>query len=119
MIKWEEYETYEDAKNVRECLYVFKKAHRYLYVGKAKQFGGKSGRYAYGYRYLVDALLETGAKLYLAKLNSKQWATVKDYENTLISSVKGKKAVNRRRINNFKTIKGLKGPYKTNSKVYI
>lgn len=110
MVKWKQYKTYESAETVKRCLYVFKKGGRYLYIGKAKQFGGKSGRYAYGYRYLVDALLESGAKLYLAELTLTQWESVKDYENTLISSAKGQDAVNRRKIKNFNNIPELKGP---------
>lgn len=110
MPKWKRYETYESAENITKCLYLFKKRHRYLYIGKAKQFGGKSGRYAYGYRYLIDALLQSGVRLYLAKLTKQQWKNVKDYENSLISSNKGRKAVNRKRTKNFKLILGLKGP---------
>lgn len=110
MLEWKLYESYEAAEKVQNCLYVFKKGHQYLYIGKAKQFGGKAGRYAYGYRYLVDALLESGAKLYLAKLSANQWSSVRDYENTLISSTKGQKAVNRRRVKYFILVQGLSGP---------
>jgi hypothetical protein len=110
MVAWKKYNTYADASIAEKCLYVFKKGHRYLYVGKAKKFGGKSGRYAHGYGYLVDALLESGAKLHIATLNKKQWHAVRHYENTLISSAKGKLAVNKRRIKTFDSVKGLKGP---------
>lgn len=110
MVTWKRYRTYNGAENVKNCLYVFKKGHRYLYIGKAKQFGGSSGRYAYGYRYLVDALLESGTKLFLAELTVRQWQSVKDYENTLISSAKGQQAVNRQRVQSFNKIQGLKGP---------
>jgi hypothetical protein len=110
MVQWRQYKTYESAENVNKCLYVFKSGHRYLYIGKAKQFGGKAGRYAYGYRYLVDALLESGTKLFIAKLTNRQWKSVRDYENTLLNSTRGQKAVNRQRVKNFNIINGLKGP---------
>ena len=110
MVTWKQCNAYEEAENVTKCLYVFKKGDSYLYIGKAKRFGGPSGRYAYGYRYLVDALLASGATLFLAKLTEEQWESVKDYENTLISSCKGKKALNRQRVKSFKQIQGLEGP---------
>jgi hypothetical protein len=82
----------------------------YLYIGKAKQFGGPSGRYAHGYRYLVDALLKSGTTLHIAMLNDKQWLSIRDFENTLIQSAKGKHAVNKRRLSDFNVIDGLNGP---------
>jgi len=110
MLTWAKYSTYGAAENAKRCLYVFKKGHAYLYIGKAKQFGGTRGRYAYGYRYLVEALLKANVTLYIALLSDQQWAAVKDYENTLINSAKGRMAVNRRRVKNFRTVAGLRGP---------
>ena len=109
-IEWSQYKTYKEAKNIRQCLYVFKKGHTYLYIGKAKQFGGKNGRYAYGYKYLVTALLESGVRLFIATLTEKQWENVRDYENTLLNTTKGAKAVNKKRTKNYKEIEGMKGP---------
>lgn len=110
MVTWTKYGTYAKAASAQKCLYVFKKGHEYLYIGKAKQFGGKSGRYAYGYRYLVEALLMSGAKLHIAKLNDNQWLSVHDYENTLLNTPRGKRAVNRCRTEEFNLIDGLSGP---------
>jgi hypothetical protein len=110
VVTWKKYSDYLKAANVQTCLYVFKKGHIYLYIGKATQFGGASGRYAHGYRYLVDALLKSGAKLHIAKLSAKQWLSVRDYENTLLNTPKGKKAVNIRPPKNFNVIHGLNGP---------
>jgi hypothetical protein len=110
VVTWKKYSDYSKAANVQSCLYVFKKGHIYLYIGKAKQFGGASGRYAHGYRYLVDALLKSGAKLYIAKLGANQWLSVRDYENTLLNTPKGLKAVNRSRPKNFNWIHGLNRP---------
>jgi hypothetical protein len=110
MVKWKNYSDYEEAASAVTCLYVFKKGVKYLYIGKAKRFGGASGRYAHGYRYLVDALLKSGAKLYIAKLSDKQWLSVRDYENTLLGTPIGQKTVNIRRPKNFNLIHGLNGP---------
>ena len=90
-------------------MYVFKRDHYYLYIGKAKKFGGAKGRYAYGYRYLVDSLLESGVKLWILELGA-HWKSVNNLENTLIHSAKGKNAVNRRRTTNFKEVEWLVGP---------
>ncbi len=81
-----------------------------MYVGKAKKFGGANGRYATGYRHLVDSLFESGACVYIAKLNKVQWKQVRDYENTLMSNKKDLKSVNILRVKDFTKVKGLRGP---------
>lgn len=110
LIKWKRYSDYEEAASALKCLYVFKNGTKYLYIGKAKRFGGASGRYAHGYRYLVDALLKSGAELHIATLSDKQWLSVRDYENTLLGTPEGEEAVNIRRLKNFNFIRGLNGP---------
>lgn len=89
---------------------MFKKGNSYIYVGKAKKFGGKSGRYTYGYRYLVDSLLKTGAELWVLRLNPRQWDRIRDFENTVLDSARAERAVNRQRIQNFRKIEWLLGP---------
>ena len=110
MLKWMKYTSYEDAKDITECIYVFAKGKKYLYVGRAKQFGGSDGRYAVGYRHLLDSLFKSGACVYIAKLSRAQWRKVRDYENTIMSNKNGLQAVNIERVSDFKKIKGLRGP---------
>ena len=105
-LSWNEYKDYDTAKDCQNCLYVFRKGKKPIYIGKAKQFGGAKGRYAYGYRYLVEALLESGCKLYIAVLDSKAAKNIDDYERSLIKKYR-KHLVNKkyqkpkREINNL------------------
>ncbi len=110
-INWKEFDCYEAAKDCRLCLYVFRKHKKPLYIGKAKQFGGPTGRYAYGYRYLVDALIKSGCRLYIAELSTHAWKRVDNYENTLICKYRWY-LVNKRKSESLSQIKGLSLPWK-------
>jgi hypothetical protein len=85
-LAWRECTSYKDAQDVKQCVYAFRVGDDILYVGKARKFGGPSGRYAFGYRYLIDALLAAGHKLYVAPLADEQWDSVIDIEQTLIKA---------------------------------
>ena len=90
--------TYEEAEDLSRCLYVFCKNNVPVYVGRAKIFGGKKGRYSYGFRYLIDLLLQSEYKLYVAELTIPQYSKIRDYEDTLIYKFDSDKLVNRRKL---------------------
>ena len=73
MVKGNNPKSYNEAKDYKQCVYVFKKYNMYIYIGKATQFGGATGRYAYGYSYLIEAMIKSGATLHVAELDDEQW----------------------------------------------
>src|SRR5205823_11436681 len=85
-LDWRRCASYKDAQDLEQCVYAFRKGNDILYVGKARRFGGSSGRYAFGYRYLINALLAANYKLYVAPLADEHWDRVIDIEQTLIKT---------------------------------
>ena len=110
-LPWKEYKSYEKAKDCQDCLYIFRKDDVPLYIGRAKKFGGPDGRYAYGYRYLVEALLESGCRLYIAELSGAQAERRHDYERTLIENYR-EYLVNKRIQEPQARAKGLRLPWR-------
>jgi hypothetical protein len=55
---WEKHDNYNQVKKCEYCIYVLKHRRKLIYIGKARKFGGKSGRYSYGYQYLIELLLD-------------------------------------------------------------
>lgn len=100
-LKWISCKDYGAAKDHIQCLYVFTRGSTVIYVGKAKRFGGSSGRYAYGYRYLIECLLESKHSLWIAPLEDTQWKRINDYEQSLISLLNPRV---RQRILNHETL---------------
>jgi hypothetical protein len=110
-ILWKEYKSYQTAMNCTNCLYVFRKNGKPLYIGKAKKFGGPRGRYAYGYRYLIEALLKSGCKLYIAKINSRSSKFLDNCERTLIKKYRNH-LVNKKNQEPKKEIVGIRLPWR-------
>ena len=115
-LSWKEYEDYYTAQHSRDCLYVFRRGNTPLYIGRAKRFGGAKGRYAYGYRYLVEALLESGCRLYVAALDSEAIEQIVDCERSLIKKYR-RYLVNKRTPEPRTEIKGLCLPWKVRGDV--
>jgi hypothetical protein len=110
-LDWKRYIDYEKAKDCQCCIYVFRRDNTPLYIGKAKRFGGPKGRYAYGYRYVVQALIESNCRLYIAELKGKAKGDIDNYERSLIQSYK-KYLVNKKIPKPSKKILGLKLPWR-------
>lgn len=66
-LDWIKFTKYEQAKDCKNCLYAFVNKKGFLYIGRAKRFGGVGARYADGYSYLIDALLGKGYCLYICQ----------------------------------------------------
>lgn len=109
-LSWEEYRNYDTAKNCQNCLYLFSKGKKPIYIGKAKQFGGAKGRYAFGYRYLVEALLKSGCKLHVAVLGEEASKNIDDYERSLIKKFR-MHLVNKKYQEPKREIKNLELPW--------
>ena len=56
-LEWRKFNHYDEAKDCQKCLYAFVCDKEFLYIGRAKKFGGAGARYANGYSYLIDALI--------------------------------------------------------------
>ena len=108
-LPWQEYRSYEQAKDCKNCVYVFKKGNTPLYIGKAKQFGGRKGRYAYGYGYLVEALLKSGCKLHIATLDKKTANDIENCERSLIKKY-SEHLLNKKYYKPKREIEGLELP---------
>jgi hypothetical protein len=86
-LTWSKIADCDATKNASRVLYVWARGGRVRYVGRAKNFGGAGGRYAFGYQYLVHLLLESRFTLYISQnLSPQQWAKVEDIERTLIKT---------------------------------
>jgi hypothetical protein len=64
-LTWYRIRSYEKAKPYVNCVYLVSRKRKPVYIGRAKQFAGPSGRYAGGYRYLLDELLTAGISLHI------------------------------------------------------
>ena len=71
--------SYDDAKDLYHCVYIHERDGRIFYVGLANSwFGGNrrrrpdgetsSPRYQSGYRHWIDALLITGSRLFIGRI---------------------------------------------------
>jgi hypothetical protein len=99
-LTWSKIADCDATKTASNVLYVWTRRGQVRYVGKAKNFGGAGGRYAFGYQYLVRLLLESRFTLYISQnLSPQQWAKVEDIERTLTKTLEGErqKLENRRR----------------------
>ena len=87
---WECVSNYAATRDIHHCLYVLYNANpsfenRPYYIGKAKRLGGVAkSRYNPGYGYLIDGLLLSGFKLFVARLSPTHFEKAEHYEEYLI-----------------------------------
>lgn len=85
-LRWHKISTHAEADSAHHVLYLFVGKGIVKYVGRAKQLGGSKGRYAHGYRYLIDLLWDCGLELYVSQsLGKAQWDNIVDIERSLIA----------------------------------
>ena len=81
IVTWTQPGSYDDAKDFFHCVYIHERCGRIFYVGEANKswFGGSSRRrpgyekpisprYGPSYRHLIDALLITGSRLFIGRI---------------------------------------------------
>lgn len=89
-VTWECVTDYAATRDIHHCLYVLYNANplfenRPYYIGKAKRLGGVAkSRYNPGYGYLIDGLLLSGFKLFVARLSPSHFEKAEHYEEYLI-----------------------------------
>jgi hypothetical protein len=85
-LRWRKITTHAEAEHALRVLYLFTKNSVVRYVGRAKQLEGTKGRYAHGYRYLIDLLWDCDFELYVSQSLSKvQWENIVNIERSLIA----------------------------------
>jgi hypothetical protein len=96
-LRWERITDCTRTRDAFHVVYVWARNGHVRYVGKAKNFGGAGGRYAFGYQYLARLLLEGGFRLYISKsLTPAQWRRINDIEGTLMERLDSAKLENKR-----------------------
>lgn len=94
-ITWVKCETYDEAKDYSEVIYLHEWSGKPFYWGKAHKsfFGGHkrsrdglnaSGRYNSGYRHWIEGCLKHGACLFIGKLDAEAIEKIDELENYLI-----------------------------------
>src|SRR5438046_2059560 len=82
-LSWQLVPSYDDAAPHQNCIYVFIRDSKPVYIGRASHFGT---RYSPGYSFLISALADAGHQIYIAPIPRELRHRISDIEGELIST---------------------------------